>query len=133
MDVVVVVVGIVAGLVALWVALVLVLWLLRPRGVRLRELLWVVPDLVRLLRLMITDRATPADVRVVLVLLLAWILSPIDLVPEFIPVLGPLDDVIVTIVALRYARRRVGLAAIRSRWPGSADGFALVARLLSPE
>ncbi len=62
--------------------------------------------------------------------LVAWILSPIDLIPEFIPVLGPLDDVIVAVVAMRYVRRRVGIAAIRASWPGSDDGFALLARVI---
>ena len=55
----------------------------------------VVPDLLRLLRDLVGDRTTPLDVRVVIVVLVAWIVSPIDLIPEFIPVLGPFDDVVV--------------------------------------
>jgi uncharacterized membrane protein YkvA (DUF1232 family) len=125
-----VVAGIVVGLVALWAILLVVFWALRPRDVPLRELLAVVPDLVRLLRVLVTDRTTPLDVRLVLLGLVAWILSPIDLIPEFIPVLGPLDDVVVAVVALRYVRRRVGLGALRDRWPGSPEGFALLARVV---
>lgn len=124
------VIALIFGLVVLWVALLVVFWILRPRSVPVRELIRVVPDLLRLLRTIIADRNAPWDVRVVLVLLIVWILSPIDLIPEFIPVLGPLDDVVVAIVALRYTRRRMGLEDLRSRWTGSADGFALVARAL---
>jgi uncharacterized membrane protein YkvA (DUF1232 family) len=122
--------GIMVGLIALWALLLGVFWLLRPRGVPLRELAAVVPDVVRLLRSLITDRSVPLDVRLVLVGLIAWILSPIDLIPEFIPVLGPLDDVVVAVVALRYVRRRLGLAALRDRWRGSPEGFRLVTRVV---
>ena len=79
---------------------------------------------------MITDRSVPLDVRLVLVGLIAWILSPIDLIPEFIPVLGPLDDVVVAVVAMRYVRRRLGLAALRDRWRGSEDAFRLVTQVI---
>lgn len=118
------------ALVALWVALLVLFWVLRPRNVSVRELLGVVPDLLRMLRSLVRDPATPLDVRLVLVGLLIWIVSPIDLIPDFIPVLGPLDDVVVAIVALRYVRRRVGVAALRAGWPGTADGFALLGRVL---
>jgi uncharacterized membrane protein YkvA (DUF1232 family) len=67
---------------------------------------------------------------VVLVGLLAWLVSPIDLIPEFIPVLGPLDDIVVAVVAMRYVRRRVGSDALRVRWTGSPEGFTLLARVI---
>lgn len=124
------IIAIVVGLVVLWAVLLVVLWILRPRDVSARELLRVIPDLLRLLRSIVSDRSAPWDVRVVLVLLIAWILSPIDLIPEFIPVLGPLDDVVVAVLAMRYTRRRMGIEDLRSRWVGSADGFALVERVL---
>ena len=122
--------GIVIALVALWAALLILFWVLRPRGVPAREIIRVVPDVLRLLRSLIGDGGVPLDVRVVLVGLVAWILSPIDLIPEFIPVLGPLDDVVVAVVAMRYVRRRVGVEALRHRWPGSPDGFALLLRIV---
>lgn len=124
------VVAIVVGVVALWAVLLVVLWLVRPRGVATGDLLRVVPDLVRLFRSLIADRNTPLDVRVVLVGLVVWIVSPIDLIPEFVPVLGPLDDVVVGVLALRYARRRIGIDKLRAYWPGTEDGFALVARVI---
>lgn len=127
------VVAIIIGVVALWAALLVALWVVRPRGIATRDLLRVVPDLVRLMRSLITDRTTPLDVRIVLVGLIAWIVSPIDLIPEFIPVLGPLDDAIVAVLALRYVRRRIGVTELRSRWPGTQDGFEIVLRLIGRE
>jgi len=122
--------GIVVALVAFWLAMLALFWVLRPKDVPVRELVGVIPDTLRLLRDLIRDPAMPADVRIVLVGLVAWIVSPIDLIPEFIPVLGPLDDVVVAIAAMRYVRRRVGIAAVRARWVGSAEGFAVLERVI---
>jgi uncharacterized membrane protein YkvA (DUF1232 family) len=123
-------VEILGNLVAPWLALLALLWLLRPRGAPARALIRLVPDLLRMLRSLIGERRVPADVRLVLVGLLAWIVSPIDLIPEFIPLLGPLDDVVVAVIALRDVRRRLGLAYLEQRWPGTAEGFAVLARVL---
>ena len=122
--------AILLALVALWAAFLVVFWVLRPKDVSVRELLGLIPDILRLLRSLISDRSAPLDVRLVLIGLVAWIVSPIDLIPEFIPVLGPMDDVVVAIVAMRYVRRRVGTAALEARWGGSPDGFALLMRAL---
>jgi len=124
------VVAIVVALLLVWAAVIVLLWLIRPRGVSARELVRIVPDLLRLLRSIIGDSRAPLDVRIVLVGLVAWIISPIDLIPEFIPVLGPLDDVVVAVLALRYTRRRMGLGELRSRWSGTDEGFALIARVI---
>jgi uncharacterized membrane protein YkvA (DUF1232 family) len=122
--------AIAVGLIALWAILLVMFWALRPRNVAVRELLGLIPDVLRLLRSIIRDRSAPIDVRLVLVGLLAWILSPIDLIPEFIPVLGPLDDVVVAVVAMRYVRRRVGIDDLQRRWMGTDDGFALLSRVI---
>ena len=122
--------GVAAALVVAWLLLLAVFWLLRPRDVPVREVVRVIPDVLRLLRALVTDGAVPLDVRIVLVGLIAWILSPIDLIPEFIPGLGPLDDVIVAIVAMRYARRRIGIDGISARWTGSDDGLRLLVRVI---
>jgi uncharacterized membrane protein YkvA (DUF1232 family) len=128
-----VVVGIVAALALVWVALLVVFWALRPRGVALPELLGLIPDILRLIRSLIGDRSAPLDVRLALIGLLAWIVSPIDLIPEFIPVLGPLDDVVVAIVAMRYVRRRVGTTDLRRRWTGTEAGFAMLLTVIGTE
>ena len=122
--------GVAVALVAVWVLLLLLFWLLRPKDVPVREVVRVIPDVLRLLKALVTDGSVPLDARIVLVGLIAWILSPIDLIPEFIPGLGPLDDVIVAIVALRYVRRRIGIDGIRARWAGSDDGLRLLVRVI---
>jgi len=124
------VVGIVVAIVAVWALLLVLFWALRPKGVPVREVLGLIPDVLRLLRSVISDRSAPLDARLVLIGLLAWIVSPIDLIPDFIPVLGPLDDVVVAVVAMRYVRRRVGVDDLRRRWAGTDDGFALLLRII---
>ena len=127
------VVAILVALVAVWAALLVVLWVLRPKDVSVRELLALIPDVLRLLRSLIGDRSAPLDVRLVLIGLVAWIVSPIDLIPEFIPVLGPMDDVVVAIVAMRYVRRRVGIEDLRGRWVGSDAGFAMLITVIGSD
>ena len=122
--------GIAVGIAVLWAAILALLWAFRPRGVSTRELVGIIPDVLRLLRSLIGDRSVPLDVRAVLVGLLAWIISPIDLIPEFIPVLGPLDDVVVAVVSMRYVRRRMGSEELRRRWVGTPEGFALLTRVI---
>ncbi|MDQ6793594.1 MAG: YkvA family protein [Chloroflexota bacterium] len=128
-----VVVGIVVAVVASWALLIALLWLVRPRDVSLRELIGIVPDVLRLVRDLIADRSTPIRVRVALIVLLVWLISPIDLIPDFIPVLGPLDDVVVAVLVLRYVRRRLGEEQLRRRWRGSADGFALLTGVMGKD
>jgi uncharacterized membrane protein YkvA (DUF1232 family) len=118
------------GLIAVWGVLVALLWVFRPRDARLGDLLRTVPDLVRLVRNLLGDRGVPLGARLALVGLLAWLINPIDLVPEFIPILGPLDDVVVAVLVLRYVRRRVGLEELRRRWPGTPEGFALLSGII---
>lgn len=103
---------------------------MRPRGVPLGEAVRIVPDIARLVRSLVADPRTPLGVRLALLGLVAWLVSPIDLVPEFIPVVGPLDDVVVAVLVLRYARRRVGEAELRRRWTGSSAGFGLLLAVL---
>jgi uncharacterized membrane protein YkvA (DUF1232 family) len=122
--------AILIALVGAWLVLVAMLWILRPRDVRVTELVRVIPDLLRLVRSLLTDRSTPLGVRLALVALLAWLVNPIDLIPEFIPVLGPLDDVIVAVLVLRYVRASLGDDELRRRWAGSDDGYDLLRTVL---
>ena len=126
------VIAVVVGLVLVWAAFILLLWLVRPRDVGLRDLVAVVPDLLRLVRDILADRAVPAGPRLALLALLVWFLSPIDLIPEFVPVVGPLDDVVVAVLVLRYVRRRLGEAELRRRWRGREETFELLLRVLGP-
>ena len=72
--------------------------------------------------------------RIRLWLLLGYLLSPVDLVPDFVPVLGYADDVAAVAWTLRSVVRRSGAAALDRHWPGQPAGLAVVQRLagLSP-
>jgi len=121
--------GVVAGLVLAWLALVIGLILVRPRGGLLREALRLLPDVIRLIRRLAADKTLSHGVRIRLVLLLAYLAIPIDLIPDFVPILGYADDAIIVTAVLRSVVRRSGLDAIRAHWPGTDDGFAAVVRL----
>ena len=112
-----------------WLALIVALVAIRPKGTLLREALRILPDLVRLLKNLSTDSTLPRSVRIRLVLLMVYLALPIDLIPDFIPVLGYADDAIVVVAVLRSVVRRVGLEPLRGHWPGTPDGFAALCRL----
>lgn len=124
------VIGITVSLLVVWLAFIALLWVMRPRDARLRDLARIVPDVVVLVRRLIGDRSAPLGVRLALVGLLVWLINPIDLIPEFVPVLGPLDDVVVAVIVLRYTRRRLGDDELHSRWPGTDQGYALLTSFL---
>jgi uncharacterized membrane protein YkvA (DUF1232 family) len=126
-------VGIGVGILAVWGTLLALLWAFRPRDARLGEVVRVIPDVIRLVRQLLRDPTTSPGARLALIGLFAYLLNPIDLIPEFIPVLGSLDDVVVAVLVLRYVRRKVGEDELRSRWPGSPEGFALLGRLIGSE
>ena len=60
----------------------------------------------------------PRRARVAIVVAGLWVASPIDLIPEFLPVIGPLDDIVVVALALRYAARKVPRQVLLDAWPG---------------
>jgi len=122
-----------AGLLLLWAVVLALLWRARPDDLSLRSALRLLPDLLRLVRRLAADRSLPRGVRVRLWLLLGYLLSPIDLVPDVVPVLGYADDVVVVAVALRAVVRRAGRAALERHWPGEPAGLAVVARLARAE
>ncbi|HEX9354794.1 MAG TPA: DUF1232 domain-containing protein [Streptosporangiaceae bacterium] len=117
------------ALVLAWVALAVVLVLVRPRGALLREALRLLPDVLRLIRRLAADPDLPRGVRIRLGALLVYLALPIDLIPDFIPVLGYADDAIIVTAVLRSVVRRAGAGAVRAHWPGTDDGFAALARL----
>ena len=121
--------GVGAGLLLAWLALVADLILVRPRGGLLREALRLLPDVLRLIRRLAADNTLPHGVRIRLVLLLAYLAIPIDLIPDFVPVLGYADDAIIVTAVLRSVVRGAGLGAIRAHWPDTDDGFAAVVSL----
>jgi uncharacterized membrane protein YkvA (DUF1232 family) len=124
-----IVIGVVVGLVAAWLALVLGLVIVRPKGAMLGEAVRILPDLLRLLRRLAADRSMQRGVRLRLGLLIAYLAFPIDLIPDFIPVIGYADDAIIVAAVLRSVVRRAGVDAVRRHWPGTDDGFAALCRL----
>jgi uncharacterized membrane protein YkvA (DUF1232 family) len=122
-------IGIAAALLLAWLALVVTLLVAHPRGGLLREASRVLPDVLRLVRSLADDATLPRGVRIRLGLLLAYLAIPIDLIPDFVPVLGYADDAIIVIVVLRGVIRRAGTDAVRAHWPGTDDGFAALTRL----
>ena len=125
-------VSVVGVLVLLWMVLVLVLWFEQrkhPGRASLLDLLRLAPDVVRLLKRLASDRSVPIGARIWLGLLVVYLISPIDLIPDFIPVLGYADDALVVAIALRFATRRAGSDSITKHWPGTPAGLAAVLRL----
>jgi uncharacterized membrane protein YkvA (DUF1232 family) len=122
------VIAIAAGLLLLWLALLIALAVTRPADLRVTDMLRLLPDTVILLRRLAADPTLPAGVRIWLVLLLVYPVLPIDLIPDFIPVLGYADDAIIVAVALRSATRRAGPAALETHWPGTSEGLHAVRR-----
>jgi len=106
----------VAVLGAMW-ALLVVLAARLPAGL-LKELASFLPACVTLVRRLRTDPRVPWQAKAAVALAGLWVLSPIDLLPEFLPVIGPLDDVVVVALALRYAARRVPREVLVEAWPG---------------
>ena len=122
----VIVLGVIGGLVLLWVALLVTLWLQQLRtgaAVDWRAVARLVPDVIRLVKRLASDRTVPRATRWWLLGLLAYLLLPIDLVPDFIPVLGFADDAIIVAVVLRFAIRHAGRDAIERHWPGTPAGL----------
>ena len=121
-------VGVLGGLLLCWLVLMAVLWATRPDDLRLRDLLRLLPDVLRLVHRLAGDGTLPRGVRVRLWLLLAYLALPIDLVPDFVPVLGHADDAVVVVLVLRSVVHRAGTAAIDRHWPGTPDGLAALRR-----
>jgi len=112
-------------------ALVVVSWLLLillarrlPPGVA-KDLAGFIPDCVTACRVLRKDPRVPRRAKVAVVVAMLWVLSPIDLIPEFLPVIGPLDDVIAVALLLRYAGRTVPRQVLLDAWPSDPLGHSL--------
>jgi uncharacterized membrane protein YkvA (DUF1232 family) len=123
--------GVLAGLVLFWLALVAILWFTKPDDVRVKELLRLLPDVLRLVGRLARDRSLPRGVRVRVWLLLGYLAMPIDLIPDFVPVIGYADDAVVVALVLRSVVRRAGVDALERHWPGTPAGLDALQRLVS--
>lgn len=118
-----------AGLLVAWLGLVAALLTIRPSRAVIAQSARLLPDLARLLTQLARDPQLPRGVRIRLWLLLGYLASPVDVVPDFIPVVGFADDAVLVVAVLRSVVRRAGLEPLHRHWPGTSDGLAVVERL----
>ena len=125
---------------AISIALVVVVWaagvavlVAAERETEARALARFIPDCVVLFRRLLADPAVPAHRKVALALVVGYLILPFDLVPDFIPVAGQLDDAIVVALALRYVLRSGGPELLARHWPGPPESLRFVARLAFPK
>jgi len=114
-----------AIVVGVWVVLIGAL-LLAGRGGTARQVATFLPNLILLFRGLWRDPRVPRGSKLLLGFGLVWLASPIDLIPEFVPVVGPLDDAIVAALILRSVARRVGKSVLAEHWrgdPATLDTF----------
>ncbi len=110
-----------------WLLMILLAKRLPPGAAK--DLASVLPACVTTIRRLRKDPRVPRSAKIAVAIAGLWVLSPIDLIPEFLPVIGPLDDVVVVALAFRFAARRVPHEAIYDAWPADP---ALLDRLLRP-
>lgn len=123
-------IGLTMALVLVWLMLIITLAIVRPRGAGLGEALRLLPDVLRLVRRLAADPSLPRGVRIGLGMLLVYLALPIDVVPDFIPVLGYADDAIIVTAVLRGLLKRAGSDPLRRHWPGTDEGFTVLSRLI---
>ena len=125
MRTLVIALGITAGA---WVVAILGL-LVIGRRTAARQLATLLPNLVRLFRGLLRDPRVPRGSKILLGFAIAWFVSPIDLVPEFIPVFGPLDDAVVAALVLRHVLRKAGRDVIAENWSGDEATLGVLLRV----
>ena len=112
--------AVVAILVLVWLALVLALIVL-GKGALAREIAALVPNLTRLFTGLVRDPRVPPRAKLVLGVTAAYLAFPIDLIPDFIPIAGQLDDAIVAAFALRYVIATTPREVVAEHWHGDPD------------
>ena len=95
-----------------------------------RELAALIPNMVALFRGLVRDPRVPRREKWLLAGAAIWLASPIDLIPEFIPVLGPLDDAVVAALVLRRLVRIAGRQVLTDHWRGDPAVLDRVLRVL---
>jgi uncharacterized membrane protein YkvA (DUF1232 family) len=116
------------AVVVVWLLMVIVLVAVGKRSMA-RELVTLMPNLVVLFRGLLSDPRVPRSSKWWLWFALAWFISPIDLIPEFIPVAGPLDDALVAALVLRHVLRRTDRAVLADHWHGEPSTLNALLRV----
>ena len=117
-------------LVAIWIVLAIVLVIV-GRVLLARELALLVPNLVRMFGGLLRDPRVPLRAKIVVGIASLWLASPIDLIPDFVPIAGQLDDAIVAALALRFILRTTDGAVVRQHWHGDPATLERVLRMVS--
>jgi uncharacterized membrane protein YkvA (DUF1232 family) len=99
------------------------------RGTDAAALARFAPDCVILVRRLLADPRVPVGSRLALGAALVYLVSPIDLIPDFIPVAGQIDDALVLLLVLRHLLRSAGPRVVQDRWPGPARSLRFVVRV----
>jgi uncharacterized membrane protein YkvA (DUF1232 family) len=102
---------------------------LAGRRTAAREIAMLLPNLLMLFKGLVGDPRVPRGSKVLLAVGAVWVASPIDLVPEFIPVLGPLDDAVVAALILRHVLRTAGRDVVAEHWRGDPATLEKLLRL----
>ena len=114
-----------------YTAILIALFVLKPDEVGIAAAMRVLPDTIALVSRLARDRSLPLLTRAPIWALAGYLAFPIDLVPDFLPVIGYADDAIVLSIVLRHVIRRAGPDAIHRHWRGTDDGLRALARLTS--
>jgi uncharacterized membrane protein YkvA (DUF1232 family) len=116
------------AVVSIWLLSALVLlWL--GRRTLARELLTLLPNLLRLFRGLLGDPRVPRSSKALLLVGGLWLASPIDLIPEFLPGIGGIDDAVVAALVLRHLVRRAGPEVVREHWHGDPRTMGLILKV----
>jgi uncharacterized membrane protein YkvA (DUF1232 family) len=108
-------------------------WLvIRGRREDARAFATFIPDCIVLVTRLARDPHVPRRRKLLLIALVAYLSLPFDLVPDFIPVAGQLDDAIIVALVLGHFVRAGGEPTIRELWPGPEQSLALILRLARP-
>ena len=94
-----------------------------------RDIARFVPDCVVLFKRLAHDPRVPRSAKIAVALLIPYLASPIDLIPDFIPVLGQLDDALIDVAVFGYVARRAGRDVVSELWPGSETGLRVLLAL----
>jgi uncharacterized membrane protein YkvA (DUF1232 family) len=122
--------GLLIGLVSLvviWLLAILALVVLGRRSAA-RELATLIPNMLVLFRGLLGDPRVPRSSKWWIWLAIVWFVSPIDLIPEFIPVVGPLDDAIVAALVLRHVLKRTDRQVLSNHWRGDPATLDIITR-----
>jgi uncharacterized membrane protein YkvA (DUF1232 family) len=112
----------------LWALCLAALYLSGRRGAA-RALATFLPDTVLLVRRLLADPDLPRSRKLALAALLAYLALPLDLVPDFLPVIGQLDDALLAALTLRFVLRGAPAHRLAELWPGPAEGLAVISSL----